>query len=243
MQVNYTATGIDFFRAYTRYMELDSVIRAGFALWGVYGKTDYTSIEEDRKQSDLEHCAGMSFLATMLPIYYPGIYPLEEVWKYQLVTILHELGEIDTGDIPDDGRRDPVEKDLREREYVFRYINIHFPKEYQEIGKKLFVEMQDKSTAFGKTAYLIDKIDAVLRGFAYELHAKYGKISKKPYKTERDSSECAFTGVENLADNWLCGLFDRINHKDYPNLGIFLEICQSAAFYIRGKPMAWLQKI
>lgn len=234
-----TEKGIEFFMAYLEGVKLEEIPRSGFSKWGIYQRNQ-KRIFRKKAQSDSEHCNGMHTIASNLPLFYPEVFSLQDSWKYHLAITNHEYGEnFLKEDIADEGSRAHAEKAAKEHRYVFEFIEKIYPEEHIEQTKQIHSEFEQHDTYFGMTVYVIDKIDAILRGFTYELNGRGGKLSKKRHRrTEKDKAEAIITGVDDLPDNWLCGLLPNI--KGYLNLPVFIEIVQSAAFYVRSKPMEWL---
>jgi len=240
MHIEVSERGRNFFKLYCKEAGLEGIFRSGFSIWGACpGGQDIKNIP----QNDAEHCNGMHAIVVLLLMFFPELSIAAELAiVLHRITFFHELGEISIGDIPDDGSKN-AQNDLMERDYVFNIIDECLPNEYGEATKQMYMSFQNRSDELGKLAYLIDKMDAILRGLAYEKSGCGGFYSKKKNPTEQDRRTREKTQVENLPDNWLCGLLFKIDIQEYlPYLKIFLEIFQSAVWCVRGERAKWLDQ-
>lgn len=80
--------------------------------------------------------------------------------------LIHDLGEIIIGDISEiEAGHDS--KRVKE-EYAIKTILNNLSKENSDYYYDLYLEMEDQKTEVAKFAYLLDKIDAVIKAALYE---------------------------------------------------------------------------
>lgn len=117
-------------RGYKTIAKTAYVLRSGFSLIGLTNPLDQSEsvsgMFRRRNESILEHSAKVVYLAIAMMSHFPGFfgsnklefedYP-SELWATITVALLHDVGEIATGDIPDDGNPLHDTKDEIEREF------------------------------------------------------------------------------------------------------------------------------
>ena len=88
---------------------------------------------------------------------------------YDFLTVLeaagrHDLPENETGDIPDDGRRDEAAKRATEAKYLRWYSSLAPSRDidFEKNVAKLLYEMEEKSSVTGRALYMADKISALI---------------------------------------------------------------------------------
>ncbi len=108
-------------QTYKHYKSEMHVTRSGFGLYGIYPYDIKQPFFEQRAESDLEHSAGVVMMVHLIAIYCPELIPPAELTSYILAAEAHEIGEVEIGDIPDDGRRDEQAKVAHERASVAKF--------------------------------------------------------------------------------------------------------------------------
>lgn len=241
---------------YAKFMELTNVRRMGVAKCGSNGrpatKNGLNKITEPffamREQSDAEHVFGTMLLATLLSDYYPEQFPRADERDYLLTMLYHELGEVASGDVPDDGTRDNRSQDQKEFDFIRGFLTSHYPTTAGAEKLALYSAFLNKDSDIGRNAFLIDKVDAILFNLYLESCGRAGSINwrikhfgSKPAKgrTLSDKECVEITGSDKPADVWLCALVYNSDAIKYPTFSIFKEIIQSAAFVVRGETMRW----
>ncbi len=248
MEIHATETGKRVYLAYRTQTLLCNVQRTGVSLCGVNGPAPdiktYTGFFENRMQSDAEHCNGMHILLSLIHDFYPEIIGPVMYSQYDFIIDVHELGELPTGDLPDDGSRDNEKKDREELEFIQNYLNSTYDEFTAKQKYSLVLDFVNKTTAFGGTAYFLDKFDAIFRNFVYEYEGRCGHLMTKEREgrlTEKDRHDIEICGTDTIADCWLCGLLCNPVVYNFPAaLRVFIEIAQSAAVVERGYEMDWI---
>ena len=129
----------------------------------------------------------------------------------------HDLPELETGDIPDNGDRDDVAKNEEEREYHVRYRCLAPPreKEFEEKVKEVLAQMAAQSSLAGRLLYLADKISAIPETLAYDMAG----LSPVKYWNDDDISNhdreimsfctCHGTGAYKASEVWTASYIKR----------------------------------
>ena len=179
---------------------LSAVPRTGFYLAGCYPKPENKFFDITRGESDLEHVAGTVFLTKLIVDFFPEIIPFWQYGDYVSVLLLHEIGEIETGDIPDDGTRDNEKKDAEEFESLAEYLTGFQSKN----SLNIFRELQQRSRIRGENLYMIDKLDAIFQGLIFEMNGHGGTLGVKKTVvgtlSERDRKLSEMVGTGDLVD-------------------------------------------
>lgn len=233
---------------YKNFKDLAYVVRSGFGYYGIYPiNPDEMKPKKGRKplpESDLEHVAGMIHLARLISWYYPEIIPKEKLDDYLFGATIHEMGELLTGDTMDDGERNEQHKDFLETLEIRTYLRQCAPTEEYSRGLKIYEEMRDKKTDFGKTLYFIDKLEACLQAIYYEAMGAPGRISKKEYFygsiSNRDKREREYTGSDKIADTWSHLFVRKAEKLEFKFVNEFLDILETAIQDVRGVSFSWI---
>lgn len=220
--------------SYSNFKSLSTVIRSGFGLYGIYPYNP--SDKSPKPESDLEHTAGMVILIQLLSIYFPEIIPKTQLNDYIFGAEIHELGEILTGDIPDDGNRNEQEKDCIEKQAISNFLS-NLPEPYRSKGELLFEDFQKRSTTFGQILYCIDKTEAVLQGLVYEKSGHPGLLTFKTNCSPADKEYAKKTSSNNLVDIFALSFFEKA--KNYTNAIFFAKLIDVAVRNVRGRPFVW----
>ena len=220
-------------------------LRVGFGAYGVYPIDLGNPFDFARPESDLEHVGGVCYLVRFFNVFYPELIPDEMLSDFLLWAEFHEVGEIESGDKQDDGTRDEEAKDREEMEFL-KKITEYFPTKTRKKVISLFEQFQKKDTDFGKMAFFIDKLEAVLSGLIYESQGRPGSYNNKREKIKKpsfnDRLNMEITGSTSIPDMWGCNIVLRARKYHFKHLSAFIEIMQAGAVDVRGKEMDWIQK-
>jgi len=219
-----------------------TTIRSGYGIYGIYPYDKSEPFDFTRSESDAEHVFGTLILLSHIGEFYRDLVPSCYTLSLYMQTLLfHELGENESGDIPDDGQRDDAKKDKQEYQYISDYLEA-WPTKRADLIKAKVREMQNKSSVAGKLIYCVDKTEAILQNFIYEAQGRSGDAAtkEKMFETfsERDQSELIATNSTKPADMWAYGFYDR--YRKYPMFDIFFDIIRAAALDVRGEDFTWL---
>lgn len=267
--IHATERGRNFHEALWPLFELRNVKRSGAILCGYFGdeeRNKFLDRDEEgpffknRAESDAEHCNMLKDMIFCLHAFYPELFvqSKEEIEKYgynryyllQATVTLHEMGELEEGDIPDDGTRDNAAKDKQEAEYFDGYqANARFPSFFVALHSNLFRGMQsvrDGLPFVGPVDVInseLDKCGAVIANFYFEKEGKNGSMNYKE-ASESDLRRTSIIHTDSPADAWFFHTLEayQIYFKDefWPITKIFLEIIQSVSLAVRGKEVEWL---
>lgn len=249
LDIRATAIGKKFFEGYLESIEIENVRRMGVARYGCNGAKPCLEPffnKKTREHSDMDHssaCQTLLFLmrslyGNRLRISSPKIYTyMDFILKY------HELGETITGDIPADGTRDDEFYDANDRNEFYCFVDKYILDEHDRIAIKHLYDCMDKKSSYeGRLLYLIDKLEAIYRNFAYEYCGRPGNIMINPDKVSEIEKERVGTVGSTLpADVWAYGfLATDPTLEFYECVDIFIELIQSAAMYVRGRELDWI---
>lgn len=230
-------------QAYREFKELGRVVRGGLGSCGIYPwSPSYPTWQPDHPlppESDLEHTAGMMKLARLISWYYPEVIGKALLDDFIFGAEIHEMGERTSGDILDDGTRNDAEKDALETKIIETYLNLA-PEPERLRGIRIFGEMRDKTTEFGRTLYCLDKTEAILQAIFYERSGHPGRLDYK-LKTfgslsERDRHSIAAVNTDNISDCWAHAFAERAEREHFEHRAIFLGIIHAAIKETRGVP-------
>ena len=174
-----------------------------------FGMTPYipegARLERDSQVNDLEHIGWLVNLVTIFEdffgVYYPRLYNFQPQWHAIMHgVIFHEIGEIELGDLTDDGTFDRRQKDKAEWE-AFESFMTGFPPDAAKRHLQEFAEVQDAidiKYVFDKAAFL----------FAHGFYKHYFNVqgsadekSKGPWKiSEQDLAYCEKIGSPRAVD-------------------------------------------
>ena len=147
----------------------------------------YTS--GNRRESVAEHSWRLTLMTYLVSDEFPGA-DLEKLLK---MCLIHDLGEVFTGDIPSFDKTEKNES--RESELLNKWLK-SLPEPYSSEMMALFREMSERETLEAKIFKALDNIEAVIQHnesdiktwipLEYELQMTYGddKVSFSEYLTE-----------------------------------------------------------
>ena len=139
---------------YREYIKLEQVLRKGWLM---------RNVPADRIESVADHTLQLIMLANVLTKEFNI-----ELNEHNLTEMLmiHDLGEVMIGDISEVEGNIEIKK-AKEAEAV-KLLLKNLNKENEEYYYSLWLEMEDQTTPLSKFAYLLDKIDAVIKASIYE---------------------------------------------------------------------------
>lgn len=237
---------------YKVYKKGREVVRSGFGLCGAYGN-DYT--EGIRRPASafetiLEHQAATTFLAVAILKLFPDILPKSAHQNLIELMAIHDVVEVDSGDLADDGHLDKSQKAADEKRFMSEFAGglessllMDFTALEQVNG--LPVESPSPHQLFGQLAFMIDKMEAILQLAIFELNylrpnltyklAHFGSI------TERDQFYMNLTNSDACLDVWMAHFYDFA--KSYKEFWLPKTIVDIAYHETRGKYPEWSDKI
>lgn len=139
---------------YKEYIKLEQIIRKGWIM---------RNIPVDRLESVADHTLQLLMLASIIT---KELNIDLDLTRLMEMLLIHDLGEIIIGDISEieEGHDSKREKE----EYAIKTILNNLSKENSAYYYDLYLEMEDQKTELAKFAYLLDKIDAVIKAEHYE---------------------------------------------------------------------------
>ena len=238
---------------YKIYARGSSVIRKGFEDIGVTIRTDdsldYVATFYRRGESDLEHQAKVAWLASVfmanLPEYFGGeryfILPID-IWLRMNVALTHDVGEVEIGDIMDDGGPEHSAKDSAELA-AFRKILIAYPDAYRHEATRLFRAFQQKDSREAEALVALDKLDAILTNLLLEEQGACGTLSFKPHFTESDQCFMRSYKTNAAADIWCAHMVDRTVKGFSPEImAPVIAVLIAASLDVRGEELTCIKK-
>ena len=157
------------------------------------------------------------------------------------MALCHDVGEVKSGDIPDDGSVLHSNKDEQER-VIFGEAMQFLPSSYYASAQTGYWHFQNKDTHNGKAIYVLDKLEAVLTLLFYEKHGCVGMLTAKNKLTEADRYYVYMTESEKAADCWAVHLYAHIRDLPRSIKNPALELLDVAVRDVRGEPFRWCEK-
>ena len=199
-----------------------------------------------RGESDLEHQAKTAWLALAFIGSRIGFFELPvadmAVWSLVTVALCHDVGEIESGDIVDDGNPLHDTKDEAELK-IFKKMAFAFPPESCEMLVNDYRRLQKKiDNGNGQALYVADKLEAVLMQLFYEKHGCPGRITAKPNPTDSDKYYMEITGSDSSADCWAAHFCAHIRNFPERIKEPARALLDAAVRDVRGEPFAWWNK-
>lgn len=217
------------------------ILRSGFARLGIYSGTPDGRTEPGRSESVAEHVLGTLILANVIAMFCPEVMTEAELVRSVRLLLCHEVGESDSGDIPDDGRRDELAKNQAELRAMTNYCQ-DLPTNYAMAAIHDFTKFQSRSSELAQVVYCIDKIEAVLQGLIYEQDGRGGDMTSEAIVqslSEQDQMYMKRTGSTSLVDNWSAHFFD--HSRGFRCAPLFRKILRAAVEDVRGEWFAWAE--
>lgn len=254
-------------KGYKLLAETAYVMRSGFQLIGIAEMNDddgnIPSTFKRRDESILEHAAKVCYLCTAFMSHLPNFFdpgadlslsasgylnhsnesPIASDWAVITTALLHDVGEIATGDIPDDGNMEHESKDESERILFDCLMAPAYSREDFSLLRKSYADFQDHQTLTGQAIYCLDKLEAILQLIWLEQFEVYGLITAKPASTAQDLHFSALIGTPCATDVWAAHTKARI--KDLPDsiTRHAYELLRVAVVDVRGEWFPWWDKI
>lgn len=243
-------------QGYKTISQASCVLRSGFPLVGlVDGAEDSGSVASTfrrRNESILEHSAKVAYLASAFVSHFPNFFGADyllcedypsEIWAAITTALLHDIGEVATGDIPDDGNPLHDAKDIIEKEFFDSQMAPAFSLDDFLTVKQTYASFQDRDTTMGQALYCLDKIEAILTLLWLEQYEEYGIITAKPLPTEQDRGFMFLTGTPCATDCWAAHtkvLFRKMSPQVVHHVYALLRI---AVEDVRGEWFEWWDKV
>lgn len=238
---------------YEFYANTAYVSRAGVELYGLAEPNPYDRKDDDyvaksfyrRGESALEHQAKTALLCNLFASNFPNFfgpifcsaYDNHYIWSLVSVSLVHDVGEVVIGDIPDDGSVEHDMKDESELKIFRGKVLAGFSESDANILIKRFQDFQNRRGSFGKAVYALDKLEAILNLIHLE---KKGLIGDSEMKDNRTASDCLcakITGTTSATDCWTARLkaqldeySEVIRNPVYAVLGVAIRSARGEMF-------------
>lgn len=235
--------------SYQMFKREAEVPRSGYYLCNIYpnpnkvlmcpnpGGWDYVRIGDVRAESVLEHSAAVAHLVEDIAAWFPELFPDVELAKK--IALRHDIGEIYSGDIADDGRPEHDQKEDMEQDVFLEWLFTQ-PVDTWEDTFQFYLEFQDRSTPRGQALYAADKLEAILQLLNYEERGWYGDVSLKNPPTEQDLKSMEMTGASSPTDVWAYHFKTIVWDQLSPEVTLpFICILDSAVTDVRGEWFPW----
>lgn len=222
------------------YMELRRVSRVGFSKMWFYArrffsrKHGHTKVVRKRVPAFLpwdepfnvaEHTLFVANEITLFEEifgkYIPILYHYQPQWHEMVKAALdHDVGEIVTSDLADDGSHDLVKKAKNERRAYQNYVR-NFPKEMQDRRKERFGSVNDQCDE----VKLFDKEEFLISIAYCREHCFEGDMTHSRYLSKSDKEYCERTGSRRCLDTVYASMLDHYRMK--PWLPFFMLITEA----------------
>lgn len=118
--------------------------------------TRHSWLSDGRHESVAEHSWRLALMAMLLEDTLPDL----DMNKVVKMCLIHDLGEIFTGDVPAFHKK--MSDSEREKELLDRWV-ASFPQPEQEKWQTLFLEMEEQSSPESRLYKALDKLEAVIQ--------------------------------------------------------------------------------
>ena len=165
---------------------------------------DGWNVKGDRIESVAEHVYGVCILAISLDSEFNFDINLERVIK---MLVLHEIGEVNTGDItPFDGISEKDKEKLEHSAWLEILDGLVKRDEYYD----LLLEFDERITKEAKFAYLCDKLEADIQSKIYEDMGCHRSLS------DQENNKCyKYDKIKRILENGATCAFDVWYQNDY----------------------------
>lgn len=161
--------------------------------------------------------------------------------------LIHDLPENVTGDTPDNGHRDEVQKLREDNAYFSEFLALYelYDNIYVARIARILSEMESKSSDVGRIVYLSDKISAIIMMLAYDNmgfypHAnKAEKTMSKLNQTELNFCELRYGDDILLSELWTIDFLYGRTFTRYDDTGFFTALLVMATLLAHGKWYTW----
>lgn len=235
-------------KLYDSMKETVNVIRTGYWRSGIYPKPTEDQPQIDRGESDAEHGFGTAILADAVMRWFPEDTPTHHLHDVLYMALVHDVGEVEIGDIPDNGSRNEDAKSRAELA-IFQRISEYMPSESQDSFLDVFTLFDtwdsENCDRIGVFIAFCDKFEALLQLVRYEKAGLVGKTGFYPgyEKTARELDCEKAVDTDNALDCWTFGCMKRFGQAlttiNDPLYRIFLGILTAAVIDVRGTPFQW----
>lgn len=239
---------VHIWKGYQCLEQTPSVLRSGYRLIGIAAQVDdgegITERFYRRGESVLEHSAKVAYLVSAFMSHFPKFFGTQcdkeaSVWAIITTALLHDVGEVPIGDIPDDGNSLHDGKDAMERHFVKNHMAPAFSLDESELFLDTYDDFQQHKTIVGQALYALDKLEAVLHLIWMESFDSYGTITAKPVPTTSDLEYARITGTPCATDCWSAHIKDRL--KGFPDqiTEHVFGLMRTAVTDVRGEWFEW----
>ena len=150
-------------------------------------------IKKKKTETDAEHIFGVVFMTMIISKRFPEI----DMLKVIQMAIIHELGEIDAGDIPTPDNFPKKEKYKIEHACIERlFRNIKDGEKYI----KIWEEFEESKTIESKVVKMMDKLEMLVTALIYECHG-YSELSE--FYSERIKALLSHPDIKDILDEIL----------------------------------------
>ena len=228
------------------------IIRSGYGLCGAYGDAyrDGLSRASTDYETILEHQAATAFLASIILRLFPEILPQSFHQHLIELMIMHDVVEVESGDLADDGHLDKAQKSADELAFMRSFaedFNEDLLSNFQslELMNGLPLPQLKLEDIFGQVAFIIDKMEAVLQLAVFELDGVKPNLTYKLAHfgsiTERDQFYMELTNSDACLDVWMAHFYDFA--KSYLDFDLAYSVTLEAYYEARGSEPKWIDKI
>ncbi len=187
-------------RNYEKFTDLTYVMRGGFIVSKMYRKPTEEELHF-RPESVAEHSARVANLLSEIMLYCPEAFSSYDKLAVMKVILDHDIGEIITGDIPDDGSPAHDAKAQTELDAI-REFYAGIPESAESLLLTYHQQFEDANTFLGQMLRMVDKVDAIGRLILYEKMGIYGNIYDKEPPSAMDVKFAEEIGTGNCTDVW-----------------------------------------
>lgn len=251
----YYLNAMKVWNGYKVFADTAFVMRSGYHLYGLsrlHFSVD-SSVEcfYKRGESILEHQAKMAALYDLFISNFPGYFGgLSELtsnrgrftWFLSLVSLFHDVGELDIGDIPDDGSKDHAAKDESEFNTFSNFVELGFVKADADPLKCYFSGFQEHRRDTGRALYALDKLEAVLTLAHLEMKGLSSNIDARSDVTTQDLRYQKFASTSCILDCWAVHLKKSIDSFPDTIKEPVYAVLKAAMNDVRGKFFDWWEK-
>lgn len=207
-EVIYLDAAKNLWKNFEAMTDLSYVLRKGFEVCGVYTINKggsvriFSELEKlTRPESTAEHSARVANLLSEIMLWYPQYFAGVDRFLVLKTALNHDVGEIEVGDVIDDGGRAHDLKADAEWAAVKAFYN-NLPADDRERMLDYHRQFEDANTLLGQMIKMADKVDAIGKLILFEKRGLYGDIFHKDPPSERDVNFAREIGTGNCTDVW-----------------------------------------
>lgn len=214
--------------AYKMYVSSSFVNRIGFQRFGLAQdfSDSYFSSKKDmfyeRGQSSGEHQANTALLFNLFASNYPSflrqrtmasLNSVNKAWIMTMILLIHDVGEIKGGDVPDNGDRDDLLANSEELEVLQEFVCIGFDKKDAEPLIEGIKGFQNDRGHYNDALKALDKLGFLLDLVYDEKYGFSGNTMHAKDVSELDAFTVKFSGTNNPVDN--VAVHVRMQYKEW----------------------------